>query len=391
MKRFLLALTVCASLATTAEAGTQTGELSVWIGSDKAYKGLQEIGQRFQNDTGIKLTVDHAEHISADFSDAALRGEGPDIIIWPHDMFAGWVESGLLAPVVPSDKIRQELADFTWHAVTVDGQVYGYPITVEAVSLLYNKDLLPEPPTTWEEIPELDKQLQRENKHAILWDYNDTYYSWGLLSANGGYAFAQHNGTYDLTDTGVNNSGAQAGAKMLKHLIDTNHLPSSVTYQQMAQAFLQGDVAMIIDGPWSWSNYKSLNFGVTRLPSLNGQPAHPFVGVMAAGINANSSNWSQAVNFIENYLLTIAGLTDLNYDKMLGAVTHLEFQSVIEHDPRIRATMLNATQGDLMPPVSNMPEFWDIMKHALQAITSGDLPVKTALDKAAARLISTAG
>ena len=37
----------------------------------------------------------------------------------------------------------------------------------------------------------LDKQLQPQDKRAILWDYTNTYFTWPLLAAGGGYAFKQ--------------------------------------------------------------------------------------------------------------------------------------------------------------------------------------------------------
>ena len=40
---------------------------------------------------------------------------------------------------------------------------------------------------------------------------------------------------------------------------------------------------MIINGPWSWANYEQagINFGVAPLPSIDGQPSKPFIGVGA--------------------------------------------------------------------------------------------------------------
>ena len=37
-------------------------------------------------------------------------------------------------------------------AVTYDGKIYGYPVSDETYALFYNKDLIEEAPTTWEEV-----------------------------------------------------------------------------------------------------------------------------------------------------------------------------------------------------------------------------------------------
>ena len=43
---------------------------------------------------------------------------------------------------------------------------------------------------------------------------------------------------------------------------------------------------------------------MAAIPSVNGQPSKPFVGVFAFAINAASPNKDLAVVLIENYILT---------------------------------------------------------------------------------------
>ncbi len=109
-------------------------------------------------------------------------------------------DGGLLAPVNPSAEVRAKIDDFAWDAVTIDGKVYGYPVAVEAISLIYNKDLLPDgAPATFEEMLELDTKFQADGKHAILWAYETPYFTYPLLSAGGGYAFKKNDdGSYDV-------------------------------------------------------------------------------------------------------------------------------------------------------------------------------------------------
>ncbi len=69
-----------------------------------------------------------------------------------------------------------------------------------------------------------------------------------------------------------------------------------------------------------------INYGVTLLPTFNGKPSKPFVGVLSAGINAASPNKELAKEFLENYLLTDQGLDEVNKDKPLGAVALKSFR-----------------------------------------------------------------
>jgi maltose/maltodextrin transport system substrate-binding protein len=48
----------------------------------------------------------------------------------------------------------------------------------------------------------------------------------------------------------------------------------------------QGKVAMIISGPWTWSNLiaSGIDFGLAPMPGVDRKPARPFVEVSAAYI-----------------------------------------------------------------------------------------------------------
>jgi hypothetical protein len=60
--------------------------------------------------------------------------------------------------------------------------------------------------------------------------------------------------------------------------------------------------AMIISGPWAWSNLtkSGIDFGLARMPGVNGKPGRPFIGVTAAYINRSSANTNLALYFIEH-------------------------------------------------------------------------------------------
>ncbi len=86
---------------------------------------------------------------------------------------------------------------------------------------------------------------------------------------------------------------------------------------------------------WTNIDKSKINYGVTLLPTFNGKPSKPFVGVLSAGINAASPNKELAKEFLENYLLTDQGLDEVNKDKPLGAVALKSFQDQLAKDPRI--------------------------------------------------------
>ncbi|GAB6389641.1 maltose/maltodextrin ABC transporter substrate-binding protein MalE [Stutzerimonas marianensis] len=392
-KKLFAAATIglCAtlSLPLSVQAAIEEGKLVVWINGDKGYKGLAKVGERFTEETGIPVEVAHPDGATDKFQQAAATGNGPDIFIWAHDRLGEWAQSGLITAVTPSAESKQEIADFAWDAVSYNGKLWGYPMAVEAPALIYNKALVPTPPKTFEEVLAMHKDLAADGKRAILWDYNNTYFSWALLAANGGYAFKDTDTDYDVSQTGVNNDGAKQGATMLKRLIDEGVMPKGADYSAAEAAFNKGDSAMFISGPWAWSNIRKSNidFGVAPIPAVGDSPSKPFSGVMAATLNAASPNQALAVEFLENYLLEVEGLKTVNADVPLGAVVNKAFMEELSDDPMIKATFESAEQGRPMPNIPQMGVFWSAMEAALTNITSGRQTVDAALDDAAKRIV----
>lgn len=367
----------------------EPGKLLIWINGDKGYNGLQKIGDEFAKKTGVQVTVEHPEDAPGKFQQAAAAGKGPDIWIWPHDRIGEWIAGGLLQTVSPSKKVRDDIDPLAWKAFTVGGKTWGYPISIEAVALVYNKALVKVPPKSFEEVMALDKKLAAQGKKAILWDYGNTYFTWPLLAANGGYAFKlKPDGTYDAEDTGVNNAGALKGAELLRKLIAEKYMPTGSGYSEMEAGMSKGTVAMMINGPWSWDNLKKSNidFGVTKIPTVAGKKAAPFVGVLGAMLNKSTPNRDVAVEFIENYMLSVKGLKTINDDVPLGTPASKALFAELKSDPNIQATMASAQDGAPMPNNPEMGRFWSSMASALGNVADGRQTPKEALDSAATRI-----
>ena len=365
--------------------------LLVWINGDKGYNGLQKVGNEFTKKTGVKVVVEHPEDAPGKFQQAAAEGKGPDIWIWAHDRVGEWKASGLLSEVNPSKKVKDGIEPLAWKAFSIGGKTWGYPISIEAIGLIYNKAIVPNPPKTFEEIFALDKKLQAQGKHAILWDYNNTYFTFPLLAANGGYAFKQKpDGTYDPKDTGVNNPGAIKGAEMLNRLITEGVMPKGAGYADMEAGMAEGKIAMMISGPWAWENVEKakIKYGVAKLPSVGGKKAVPFVGVIGAMIPKASKNAPLAKEFIENYMLSVQGLKMINADVPLGTPANKALFNELKKDPRIQATMASAQDGVVMPNNPEMGRFWAAMLSGFGNMTEGRKTPKDAMDAAAKRILA---
>jgi maltose/maltodextrin transport system substrate-binding protein len=388
-RKLASATAVAAALAFAGSVQAQAGGLLVWINGDKGYNGLQKIGDDFAKKNGVKVTVEHPEDAPGKFQQAAAAGKGPDVWCWPHDRLGEWAQSGLVVPISPSKKILDEVEQTAWNAFTYQGKLWGYPLSVEAIGLIYNKALVKTPPKSFDDVVKLDKELSAKGKKAILWDYNNTYFTWPLLAANGGYVFAKDaKGNLDPNKVGVNSAGAIQGADLLSNLIKNGQMPKGSGYAEMEAAFNKGDVAMMISGPWAWDNLKKskIDFGVAPIPDVGAKQSKPFVGVLGCMISAPSKQKDVAKEFLENYVMRVEGLKMINADVPLGTPANKAFFKELSSNENIKATMENARRGEPMPNIPEMGKFWSSMASALENITNGRQSPKEALDAAAARM-----
>jgi maltose/maltodextrin transport system substrate-binding protein len=383
------ALLLGASVA-AAQGSSDKLRLLVWINGDKGYNGLQKVGDAFTQVSGVPVVVQHPEGATDKFQAAAAAGKGPDIFCWAHDRVGEWAKSGLIVPIRPPRRIKDEIDESAWRAFTYRGEIWGYPLAIEAVGLIYNKALVPTPPASWEDVISLDRRLQAQGRKAILWDYNNSFFTWPMLAGAGGYVFGRDaSGNLNPRDVGVNNAGALKGALMLERLIKDGHMPRGARYSEMESYFAKGQVAMMINGPWAWDNAKKvgIDFGVAPIPSLEGRPGKPFVGVLGCMISAPSKVKDIAREFIEHHLLKVESLQTISADVPLGTPANKAYYAQLEGDARIAASMANARMGEPIPNIPEMGRFFTAMEAALQAITNGRQAPKEALDGAAARML----
>jgi maltose/maltodextrin transport system substrate-binding protein len=368
--------------------GWTDGELLVWIGGDKGYRGLAEVGKKFEKDLGIPVKVETPDGLTDKFQAAAQAGKGPDIVFWAHDRLGEWADAGLLKPLEVKDDFKASFVPMSWDAVTHNKQIWGFPIALEAVSLIYNKKFVTTaPPDQLSEIPAFAKELKAKSPNVItiMWDYNTPYFSWPFLASGGGYPFRKTAGSYDVNDIGVNNEGAVKGLQAIVELINAGIMPKGASYSVMDQKMNSGELAMMVSGPWAWANLRKsgIDFALAPLPGVDGSPGRPFVGVLAALINRSTPNSDLAVQFIENYVATSDGLKTIDADVPIGvpALKNLS-EEMAAKNSLIKTTYENAKNGDVMPNIPQMGKFWSSMATAFQIATNGQASPKAALDDA---------
>ena len=386
MKKFALIL-VCWLVAIRAFAWTN-GELLVWMDSDRT-RTLEPVVKNFQDKYGIKVQLEAPQNITDNFPTAAQSGKGPDIVVWAHDIVGEWADAGLISPIEVGSEMREKYLPQAWEAVTHKDQVWGYPIGLETVTLIYNKGLLSgPPPSDLSDLAELNTKFKQEHPGDafILWDYKSPYYSWGILAGAGAYIYAKDNGKYDLANVGVNTPGAVEGLSDILNLVKIGVLPKSCSYSTAEDLMSRGKLAMLISGPWAWANLMKtgIDFAVAPLPGCCNKPARPFVGVSAAYINRASTNQDIAREFIEGYLVSEQGLKAMNDAKPIGIPSLISLaQAMNQTNPLLKEMKSCIEVGEVMPNIPEMGRFWTALGSALQLATNGQATAQAALEEAA--------
>jgi maltose/maltodextrin transport system substrate-binding protein len=368
------------------------GELLIWMDADRGH-ALEAIAEKFENDFGLKVTIEASEKITDSFPIAAQMAKGPDIVIWAHDKVGEWADAGLIAPVQISEEFKNKFFPKAWQAVLHSEWIWGYPIALETVTLIYNKKLLDgPPPTQLSDLVSVNEKIKKEHPGVttILWDYKNSYYSWGILASAGADVFAKNGPDYDLKNAGVADRGAVEGLSKIIALIHAGVLPKSVSYSAVEDLMGQGKLAMMISGPWAWSNLikNGIDFGVAPIPGVDENLGRPFVGVTVAYLNRSSPNQDLIKEFLESYALTEEGLTAMYHAKPTGVPALISiYEKLAKDDPLLRQLKAAVEYGQVMPNIPQMGRFFSSVSGALQIATEGRASATAALQEAEANML----
>jgi maltose/maltodextrin transport system substrate-binding protein len=379
------------TLRPTSVLAWTNGELLVWMDSERG-KAVEAIAQKFDADLGVKVTVEAPQNITQSFPIAAQAGKGPDIVIWAHDKVGEWADGGLVAPVEISDDFSKKFFPKAWQAVVHQNVHWGYPIALETATLLYNKALLDgPPPTELSQLPAISQKMKTTHPGVfpIVWDSRRAYYMWGILASGGGYVFGKNGSDYNVNNVGIATPGAIAALAKIVGLIQSGVLPKTCSYSETEDLMGQGKAAMMISGPWAWSNLiqKGIDFGVALIPGVQGKVGRPFVGVSIAYLNRSSPNHDLAKEFLEQNLLTEEGLIAMNKVKPIGIPAIVSvYDEIAKDNPRLRELKAAVDYGQIMPNIPQMGRFFSALGGALQLAADGRLSARTALKEAEANM-----
>jgi maltose-binding protein MalE len=399
MKKFLSLIVILALLSimgANSLVSAQEVSLTLWVYDDGRLEVLNQLGAEFEAEYGVKLAVEVVDlsEIRNTMTLGAASGEGPDMIIIPHDNLGPLVENGAAAPIDLGDKAQYFLPNAI-DGFTYNGQLYGLPLAVENIGFFRNTDLVPDAPTTWAEVAEIGQQLFDEGRIDSAIGFPDlTYNSYPVYTSFGGFIFGRdENGSFTTADIGMNNTGMVEGLTWIKSLMDAGIVSTNIDWEASHVLFETGRSAFIMTGPWAINRFQTAGvpYAISAFPAAEagGEPGYPFLGVQGLVVNASKDNVLLAQTFAVDFLATEA-----HYQAIFDAEPRPSAWASIftaASDPDTKGFNEAGINAVPMPSIPAMGYVWDAWVNAGALVAQDELSPQEALDGAVEQVLAQVG
>ncbi|MFF5443477.1 extracellular solute-binding protein [Streptomyces sp. NPDC012888] len=329
MRRGIAATALVAALALAATAcggddkdsggevkagGELSGTVTWWDTSNDTEKAtFQKIAEAFKA-KHPKVTV---KYVNVPYGDAQNKvknafssgSEAPDVIRADVGWVADFASLGYLDKV-PAETAKKVDADFLPAAAAsgrFDGQMYAVPQVIDSLGLFYNKKMLADagvtPPTNLEELKAAGAKIkEKTGKTGLYLRGDDSYWFLPFIYGEGGDLVDAKNKTVTVD--------GPAGVKAFKAARDLVTSGAAITnatdgYDNMQNAFKNGEVAMMVNGPWAIKDAYAgaqftdkANLGIAPVPAGSARAGGP-QGGHDLGVYAGSKNRAAAHAFVE--------------------------------------------------------------------------------------------
>ncbi|MCU0479625.1 MAG: extracellular solute-binding protein [Anaerolineae bacterium] len=373
----LVIVSILVSLAPVAAQDT----LLIWADAERAPL-LLELGADFEAQFGVKVEVQ--EMGLGDARDQLLVagpvGEGPDLMIVAHDTLGQLVVNSAIVPIELGE-LEANFVPLGIELFTYDGQLWALPYNLENVALIRNVDLVPEAPTTWQEVRAISEQLVADGKlYGFVAHTGNPYHVFPIFSAFGGYVFGSDDGglTLNVQDIGLNSEGGLAAATWLSEMYLADLMPQNIGDNEVFDLFETGDAAMFITGPWfsqriaETAEAGGFTYAIDPLPGAEGisEVGAPFKGGQGFVISAFSDQKLNAETFLFDFVATL--------DVMQRLTSRLPaFVGVVNPDPNMAFFEAAGAVTVPMPTIPEMGSVWAGWGNNLTLISQDADPVES--------------
>jgi multiple sugar transport system substrate-binding protein len=351
------------------------------------------------NDTHQNIQIATAaipfERLASTVTTQMAGGRGPDIIRFDINDFYQIAQDGLVADLTEVDGEALGLEPNSDSMCLFDTKRYCVVFQTAAHALIYNKDLVAEPPTTFEEFLAIAKAATKDDVYGFAFRtaLAEEPGVWGDLwnwAVGYGGQFSQ-DGELTLNDPGI-----IEGAEKYQEMYNSGAIPKGTSASEYRAMFGEGKLAMEIDS----ASLVGLLLGMN--PDLNlGAVPNPFpernqnevFAVLA--VNAASQHQAEAQEFIKWWL------EESNQKIVQGAVVAgaaaipavRSAEDLAEHPYYEVFDELVATSkpGIVVGFETQTPTIRKIVVEEFVAALEADSDMKAAFDKAQERAVAELG
>ena len=190
MQKKLLAKSLASALALALVAGLNTApaqaadkELVVWADETRGPNLTKVFAAKGDWVSGYKITVKAFSSFDAlkEAVDKATDLTGPDIIVGANDWVSTGAKNGKLAPITLSASVKSRFTSNQLFDLSYKGSLYGIPLDINNVAMVYNEELVKNAPKTLGEMVNYYK-ANKDKKGLVA----------GLCIAGGGTSWGAH-------------------------------------------------------------------------------------------------------------------------------------------------------------------------------------------------------
>ncbi len=351
---------------------TFAAPLKLW----HAYRGAEEdalktavarFSLEFKID--VELLAVPYDTLSSKLTTSIPHGVGPDVFIFAHERLSLFHRMTMVSPSTEHIDTSRYLSTGI-EALRIDGQTYGYPLSLKALALFVNTNRVQSPTSTTDELfPVLKSLSNRETQtFGLAYEAGDFYFHAPFLFGFGGQLFsAEGRAQFDtpaLTES----------LRFVRGLSDLGFIPEEPSGALVKALFNEGRAAMVISGPWFVGEIdSSIDYEIRPLPVVSSthKAMTPFLGVEAAFVSSRSENQSMAQMLARSLSLGQSAVDFAKVGRQIPA-DRLAYDIAEISDDRQLATFRKiAEQSVPTPNTLEMGRVWEPMKLALRAVLQG--------------------
>ena len=389
-----LVLTACGGGGGTS-TGSDSGEVTFWDTSGPNESPVfTKIAQGCATKDGYRVKTETVAFDQAlnNFKTAAQGGQGPDVFRTEVAWVPQLAKNGLVVDLSDTDlaKDTSDFLDVPLGSTKFEGKSYGVPQVTDSLALFYNKKLLSaagvQPPKTWEELKTASAKLGGEKTFFLN---NDAYYALPFIYGAGG----------DLVDADakkivVNSAANVKGLQTAKGLLDakaaSTALDPSNSYNNMQAAFTSGEVAMVVNGPWSVADYlkgtaftDATNLGIAPVPGETAGKGGAPVGGHDYTIRQGTKAKASSVKFIQCMSSTESQVQVAKELGLLPTRKTAYADAAVKAQPVVAAFEPVAKAAHARPWIPEGGQLFDPLKIAYADVLAGKKEPQAALDEVA--------